>query len=240
VIYLKGLISIVSPEELPAAINGKADIIDLKNPEEGSLGAASPSLIKQVRISAPNHLISVAIGDVPNLPCMAALTALGAIMFDIDYIKVGLYGAHSYTDGLKLLNSVVSTIREYNSETQIVGAGYADAMNFGGVNPLKIPKIVKNSGADIAMLDTINKKNKNLFHFLDRHQLKIFINETHDFGLLAALAGSLRKDDIPILYSLGTDILGFRGAVCSNNDRKNGVISEVKVAEIMKYIKDLV
>jgi uncharacterized protein (UPF0264 family) len=237
---LKVLISIISTEELSAAIKGKADIIDIKNPEEGSLGAACPLLIKQIRILAPNYLISVAIGDMPNLPCTAALAAMGVAMFNIDYIKIGLYGIHSYNEALKLLTNVVNSIREYNSEILIVGAGYGDAKNFGGVNPLKIPKIVKNAGANIAMLDTINKKDKTLFDFLEHAQLKMFVKEAHNLGLLAALAGSLQKDDLSTLYELGTDITGFRGAICNNNDRKNGVVSETKVADIMKFVHNLI
>jgi hypothetical protein len=237
---VKILISIRSSEELSAAMKGRADIIDLKNPEEGSLGAACPLFIKHIRELAPNYLISAAIGDMPNLPCTAALAAIGAAVFNVDYIKVGLYGTYSYEEGLKLLTTVVKAVKEYNSNIMIVGAGYGDAINFGGINPLKIPKLVKNAGADIAMLDTITKKNKKLFDFLNYDKLKIFTKEAHKRGLLAALAGSLQKDDLSVIYKLNTDITGFRGAVCSENDRKNGVISENKVANIMNFVHNLI
>lgn len=237
---MKILISIRSSEELPAAINGRADIIDLKNPEEGSLGAACPMFIKQIRKLAPNYLISAAIGDMPNLPCTAALAAIGAAAFNVDYIKVGLYGVYSYEEGLKLLTTVVKAVKEYNSNVMIVGAGYGDAMNFGGINPLKIPKLVKKAGAEIAMLDTITKKNKKLFDFLNNDKLSAFVKEAHNLGLLAALAGSLQKQDLSIIYKLDTDITGFRGAVCSNNDRKYGVVSEAKVSNIMDFVHNLI
>jgi len=233
------LISIKSSEELSAAIKGNADIIDLKNPEEGSLGAACPLFIKQIRKLARNRLISVAIGDMPNLPCTAALAARGAAMFNVDYIKVGLYGVSSYDEALHLLKSVVKATKEYDPNIMVVGAGYADAINFGGVNPLKIPEITKNAGADIAMLDTINKNGKKLFDFLNLDDLQTFVKKTHEIGLLVALAGSLQKEDLSTIYELGTDITGFRGAVCSNNDRKNGLVNEHKVANIMDLVHNL-
>ena len=46
---MKVLISIRSFEELLPAIEGGANIIDLKNPTEGSLGASFPWLIKKIR-----------------------------------------------------------------------------------------------------------------------------------------------------------------------------------------------
>jgi len=233
------LISIRSSEELSAAIKGKADIIDLKNPGEGSLGAACPLFVKKIRTSASMHSISVAIGDMPNLPCTAALAARGAASLDINYIKVGLYGVSSYEDSFTLLKKVVEAVKGYKPNIKIVGAGYADAYNFGGVDPLKIPKIAKDAGADIAMLDTINKNGRKLFDFLSLDKLQKFVKESHKLGLLSALAGSLQKADLYKIYPLGTDIIGFRGAVCNDNDRKNGLVSEQKIANIMDIAHNL-
>lgn len=236
---MKILISIRTSEELSAALKGEADIIDLKNPKEGSLGAACPLFTKKIRASAPNQLISVAIGDMPNLPCTAALAARGAATLKTDYIKIGLYGASSYVAALKLLKKVVGAVKDFDPNIKVVGVGYADAVNFGGVNPLKIPEIAENAGADVAMLDTFNKDGKKLFDFLSLDQLERFVKKSHRFGLLAALAGSLRKEDLSTIYQLDTDITGLRGAVCNNNDRKNGLVSEQKVANIMTLAHNL-
>ena len=46
---MKVLISIYTIEELNSCIEGGADIIDLKNPIEGSLGAAAPWFIEEVK-----------------------------------------------------------------------------------------------------------------------------------------------------------------------------------------------
>lgn len=174
----------------------------------------------------------------PNLPCTAALAARGAAMSNVNYIKVGLYGVSSYDEALRLLTIVTKAVKEYDSNIMVVGAGYADAINFGGIDPLKVPEIAKNAGADIAMLDTINKKGKKLFDFLNSDKLEMFIKESHKRGLLAALAGSLQKNDISTIYQLGTDVVGFRGAVCSNLDRK-GVVDEHKVADIIELVHNL-
>lgn len=236
---MKVLISIRSLEELQPALEGKADIIDLKNPNEGSLGAAVPSFIKKVKKLALNNLVSAAIGDMPNLPGTAALAALGAATSGADYVKVGLFGVTNEEEGIKLMTEVVNAVKEYNSDVLVVGAGYADSRSFDGVDPLKIPNIMKSAGAEIAMLDTAIKDGRRLFDFLNLKELKHFIDSAHNLNLLAALAGSLRTEDLSIIKQLGADIVGFRGAVCSNNDRKKGVVTTARVAKIMKIANNL-
>lgn len=236
---MKVLISIYTIEELNSCIEGGADIIDLKNPIEGSLGAAAPWFIEEVKKRTSNYPVSAAIGDMPNLPCTAALAAYGAATSGADYVKVGLYGTHTEEECIKLMSNVVKAVRSYNPKIIIVGAGFADAEYFGGIDPLKIPKIIKTAGADIAMLDTKNKSGKTLLDYLSIDKLKRFVDESHDLGLQAALAGSLRTEDLPMIYNLGTDVTGFRGAACSNNDRKKGLVTTERVIKIMNIAKSL-
>ena len=57
--------------------------------------------------------------------------------------------------------------------------------------------------------------------------------------ILAALAGSLKPEDINILSDLGADVTGFRGAVCSDSDRKNGVLEINRVRKIVEISDQL-
>lgn len=81
-------------EEARAALAGGADIIDVKNPKEGSLGANFPWAIRAVadlaRGAAP---VSATIGDLPFKPGTASLAALGAAVSGAEYVKAGLLGA---------------------------------------------------------------------------------------------------------------------------------------------------
>jgi uncharacterized protein (UPF0264 family) len=220
-------------------MEGGADIIDLKNPDEGSLGAAAPWFITEVKKRANNYPVSAAIGDMPNLPGTAALAAVGAVMSGADYVKVGLYGTQTKQECLKLMSDVVKAVKTKNPRAIVVGAGFADAKLYGGIDPMKIPLIVKSAGADIAMLDTKNKNGKRLFDFLEKTDLKCFVKESHRLGLQAALAGSLRAEDLSIIYNLGADVTGFRGAACSKNDRNNGMITTKRVLNLMNIAKSL-
>jgi len=233
------LISIRSLEELIPAIEGGADIIDLKNPNEGSLGASFPWLIKKIRNYGNNFTLSVAIGDMPNLPGTAALASSGAAVCGADIIKVGLYGPHSFEEGVKLLKKVVRATKEINPKILVVGAGYADFKFFNGIDSLKIPEICSLAGADVAMLDTLSKNGKKLFDFLDLKKLKMFVDKAHKLDLFAALAGSLELKDIKTINNLGADIIGFRSAACSGFDRKNGIVEIERVRKIIEISKNI-
>ncbi len=236
---MKVLISIRSLEELIPTIDGGADIIDLKNPSEGSLGAAFPWLIKKIRNFGNDFTLSVAIGDMPNLPGTAALASSGAASCGVDIVKVGLYGPRSLKEGVKLLKSVVKAVKDINQNILVVGAGYADFKFFNGIDSMDIPSICNSAGADIAMLDTYSKTGQKLFDFIDSKKLRKFVIKSHENKLLAALAGSLELKDIKKINDIGADIIGFRGAACSGSDRKNGVVEINRVKKIIDISQNL-
>ena len=96
------LISPINHEEALESIKGGADIVDVKNPKEGSLGANFPWVIKEIRELTPeDKLVSATLGDVPYKPGTVSLAAMGAHVSGADYIKVGLYGTKNYDEAAK-------------------------------------------------------------------------------------------------------------------------------------------
>ena len=76
---MKLLVSVIDADEARLAVAGGVDVVDVKNPAEGSLGAPAPGVIAQVRDVLPSDQpLSVALGDLPCLPGTAALAAFGA------------------------------------------------------------------------------------------------------------------------------------------------------------------
>ena len=237
---MKLLISAADEQEAAEAFAGKADIIDVKNPKEGALGASFPWTIKRiVQIAPANVEASCTLGDLPNLPGSVSLAALGAAATGVDYIKVGLGGVQSKKDAIFLLRNAVKAAKDFNPSIKVVAAGYADAARVNSIKPLLIPEIADEANADVAMVDTAVKDSKNLFTFLTREQTRCMVDEAHDRGLLAALAGSLRKEHILSVYEVGADIIGMRGAACTNIDRFNGRIVRENVLELADIMKSL-
>lgn len=233
------LISPINTKEAYEAIEGGADIIDVKNPKEGSLGANFPWIIKRIRNMTPDHIpVSATLGDVPYKPGTVSLAAAGAVVSGADYIKVGLYGTKNYDEALDVMKNVVRAVGEYREDAWVVASGYADAYRIGAVNPIKIPEIAAAADADFAMVDTAIKDGKDLFDFMDHESLENFVEKAHDHGIKAALAGSIKKGHLPILQELKCDVVGVRGAACIGGDRNSGEIHRSAVKELVKMIKN--
>jgi uncharacterized protein (UPF0264 family) len=235
---LKLLISPRNEKEAVEAVTGGADIIDVKNPDEGPLGASFPWIIRRIRQVTPAEIeVSCTLGEAPNVPGSMALASLGAASTGVDYIKAGLYGLKTPEEAVYLLRNVIKAAKEYNPAIKVVASGYADASRISTVDPLLVPEIAHKAKADIAMLDTAIKDGKTLFTFLTKTQLQHFVKASHSYGLKAALAGSLNKEQLPTVYRLGADIVGVRTAACTLNDRVNGQITRDKVQELVEIIK---
>jgi len=234
------LISPVNTEEAREAIAGGADIIDVKNPREGSLGANFPWVINGIRKITPKAIqVSATLGDVPYKPGTVALAAVGAVVSGADYIKVGLYGTKNYQEAIEVMENVVKATKEFNSEALVVASGYADANRVGAVDPMDIPKIAADSGADLAMVDTAVKDGNTLFDFMDEIAIAKFTETIHGYGLKSALAGSVKEEQLPILAKLGCDVVGVRGAACVGGDRDVGSIKRDRVARLKEMIINL-
>ena len=235
---MKLLISPINKKEALEVIAGGADIIDVKNPKEGALGANYPWVIKQIKEVTPKNIeVSCTLGEVGNFPGSVSLAALGAASLGVDYIKVGLYGIKTSEEAIFLLQNVSRAAKECSPKIKIAVAGYADAEKIGAINPLFIPEIAHAAKVHVAMIDTSVKDDKNLFDHLSLGELKKFVDSSHSFGLEAALAGSLRKQDLTVVYSLGADIAGLRGAACTNSNRVTGQITRQLVAELVEAVR---
>lgn len=229
------LISVTSAEEAREAIAGGADILDIKNPAEGSLGAHFPRVIQQIRAIVPRpERVSVAIGDLPNLPGTASLAAMGAAACGADYVKVGLWGPRTEAEAIFLLREVRCAVGDFPS-VAVVAAAYADALRTGTLDPRLLPGIARAAGVAGCLLDTAIKDGRGLFDFLAPEALRTLAEEAHDAGLFFALAGALREGDLRLVRDLGADVAGVRTAACKDN-RRAGPLDAGRVRQLREII----
>ncbi len=240
---IKLLISPKTIEEAKIIVANQVDYIDCKNPNEGSLGANFPWIISEMKSLIPpesSQLLSATIGDFPNLPGSASLAALGAAVSGADIIKIGLKGPKNEKSGIILMKKVVKAVKDYNDKIKVVVAGYADRSRMkSSPEFMSIPTIAAESGSDIAMLDTYIKDNLGLFDFLSVDQLIQFKNKAKDYDLEIALAGNLRKKDIPLIINISPDIMGVRSIVCEGYDRINGSIKKELIEDLKTEFKKM-
>ncbi|MFP4481955.1 MAG: (5-formylfuran-3-yl)methyl phosphate synthase [Thermovirgaceae bacterium] len=231
------LATVLSAEESKEALYAGASVIDVKNPAEGALGAASPKVIASVRQVIPKEIhLSAAIGDMPYLPGTAALAALGAAKAGATIIKVGLLGTKTTEEVFLLLQATASALADHCPKTALVAGAYADAKDFSGVDPLEIPAAAASAGAAGCLLDTFDKMSgRRLPDVLSFKKIEVFLASCSEAGLFSALAGSLGPGDIARLLSLKPHFLGFRGALCEGG--RSGRFSFERTKEIARLIE---
>ncbi len=197
--------------------DGGADIVDIKNVSEGSLGANFPWVIREIvaALEGRGVLFSATLGDLPFKPGTAALAALGATACGVRYVKAGLYGVSGFDEALLVMKAVTRACKDYEPATIVAAAGYADYRRFGGIDPETVASACHRAGADLVMLDTAIKDGKTLFDALSNDELEDFVAAARERALAVALAGSIGMRHIDRLRQLNPDVVGVRGCVCS-------------------------
>jgi len=236
---MKLLVSPRDVEEAKAVIRGKVDIVDVKNPKEGSLGANFPWVIKAIKelvtTEGGNGMeLSAAIGDFDFKPGTASLAALAAVSVGADYVKVGLFKITTREQAIELLEGVVRAVKDYDPAKKVVAAFYSDYKRINSISPFEITAIGKAVNIDVSMVDTGIKDGRSTLEFLGEDELRSFVAESKALGLDTALAGSLTFDDLPAIKAIKPDILGVRGMVCGG-DRNSNVRVEL-VTELRRRV----
>lgn len=209
------LVSPASIEEAKFAL--AADIVDVKRPEEGSLGASFPWIIRAIK-DLTHKPVSAAIGDFEYKPGGAALTALGAAAAGADYIKIGLMFEGTQEAG-EVIRAVVRAVKDTYPEKYVVISAYSDWKRLQTISPFDLVPVAAESGADITMVDTGIKDGKSTFEFMSETDLIRFTSMNRTLGIKTAIAGSLKFEDLDTLKRIDPDIIGVRGMVCGGNRR---------------------
>lgn len=224
------LISVTSVEEAKMALDNGADIIDLKNPHAGALGALPSALVKAitqfVKEYRPNTIISATIGDVPMQAELLQTHVIEMSSTHVDYIKIGFFEAKDYqvcVDALAVLTQ---------QGIQLIAVLFAEYQY-----PKTLINTLKQAGFIGVMLDTANKNGQTLLDWYSKEALQFFTQEVQDLALLLGFAGSLRLQHIVDLNELKPNYLGFRGGVCENSQRTQQLNAK-KISTIKAILKN--
>lgn len=223
---MKLLVSPINVEEANICKLGGADIIDVKNPKEGSLGANFPWMIKAVKKAAGNVPVSATIGDFNYKPGTASLAALGAAVAGAEYIKVGLYDIQTREQALEMLTNLVRSVKDYDKNKKVVASGYSDYRRINSISLFELPVVGEQAGVDVVMMDTGIKDGRSTFEFLTEQELMDFVRDSKERGLQTAIAGTIKFKDISSLKRISPDIIGVRGCVCGG-DRNSTIKKEL-------------
>ncbi len=205
------LASVADAAEAGVVVQLGADIVDLKDARRGALGAVSLDIARQsIAAVAGRSETSAALGDPPYnkealLENARALAAMG-----VDYLKLAVDAPT-----LDRLGDCLSTLAR---EAALVGMMFADEKpDFALLAKLQ------EMGFKGAMLDTRDKTRGRLLAHLEVVRLNEFCAQCRALNLMSGLAGSLEAPDVPRLLLVRPDVLGFRGALCRDRDRRGAI-----------------
>ncbi len=208
------LVSVASADEAAAAVAGGADIIDAKDPAAGPLGAVEIGVLRQIAAAGAARLITAALGDAADDDAVER-AAFGAAAAGARLVKIGFAGVAGATRAATLLDAARrGAANGSNGRCAVVAVGYADADAVDSLNPNDLLDAAAAAGSFGVLLDTAGKNGPGLRGLIGDAAISAWVARAHHRGLMVALAGQLRLDDLDFVRAAGADIAGVRGAAC--------------------------
>lgn len=207
------LASVANLDEALQIASAHIDIIDLKAPAAGALGALKISEVKTIKQRLGHqHVVSATIGDLPMEPDVVRTAVRNMLTTGVDYVKIGFFPGGDRRACLRSLSKITHT------GAQLIAVLFAD-----NEPEHQWIRAIADAGFAGVMLDTMRKSNGALTQICRLKKLAQFVDEANRHGLITGLAGSLRVEDVPTLLKLNPDYLGFRGALCQNQHRTDQI-----------------
>jgi len=203
------LASVNSLAEAKLILTTAVDIIDLKQPELGALGALPTETVKSIVNEVKlQKLVSATVGDLPMQANIVFDAVKAMSETGVDYIKIGFFPGGDW-------QATTSKLAELTQQGhKLIAVLFADT------NPdIDTIQSLKHAGFYGVMLDTMDKSNGSLTQVMSNTKITEFVNQAKSVQLLCGLAGSLKQQDIAALLTLNPDYLGFRGALCQKHIR---------------------
>jgi uncharacterized protein (UPF0264 family) len=198
------LASVARWAEIDTACALGADLVDLKDPARGALGAWPLDAVpRAVELVGGRRRVSATVGDLPMEPSLLLGAARRMGKTGVDLVKVGFFGGGNHRACAEALAEAAAT------GVRLVAVMMADQRP-----ALDLLPVLARAGFAGAMLDTADKTSGSLRRHLGPEALRAFVGQARALGLLTGLAGSLTADDIGPLAALRPHYLGFRGALC--------------------------
>jgi (5-formylfuran-3-yl)methyl phosphate synthase len=251
------LVSVRDADEARDAVEAGADLIDIKEPQAGPLGAAAPETIAEiVRVVAGRRPTSVALGEL-------AADAANRHSFDADclprnvqFAKLGLAGcvrqafqsdeaaerfsaSHTRVAGLRQTDwrtHWLRAIEQFPTGTSSVAVVYADFAIAHAPPPDEIIDYGHQIGCRAMLIDTFDKRGPGLLGILSIAEIKRLVIAARDAQMFVVLGGQITKDHLPDLQPLEPDYIAVRGAVCRGD--RSGRLDPVRLRQFLHCMQE--
>jgi uncharacterized protein (UPF0264 family) len=217
------LASVRNVAEAKLAAELGAELIDLKEPRHGALGAVPEAEQRRILValgeqqSTSRPMVSATVGDLPFYAAILAEAILQTEATGVDIVKFGVFASgdaarHGFAD-------LDQRLRSSPRRAKLVALLLADRMADIDEAIALANMALQVSGIAGVMIDTAAKGEplRALPDIFAAPDLSRFVASVHGNGGFVGLAGCLRHEHIFSLVATGADVLGFRGALCAGS-----------------------
>ena len=259
------LVSVRNADEARSALLGGADIIDVKEPLNGSLGRASAAVTQQIAktLDRPNVItpcssnaggnrgdsatirtaeLSLAMGEVTEwLADRGGLMLETQISLDLaapQFLKLGLAELSSMNHCRSWQQAWLEVRGRLHGNHAWVAVAYADSERAGAPSIEQVCAAAIETHCSILLIDTFVKDDSTLLDWVDCARLQSLRTITLNANLQLALAGRVSAEQLSTLLPLAPDIVAVRGAVCANGVRTS-MVDELLVRKFVASMQPL-
>lgn len=226
------LASVADLPEMDMALAAGADIVDLKDPAKGALGAWEKERLRAAvarwEAAGSRANLSATVGDHSLDADAIRAAAERTAGVGVPLVKIGF--ALPQDGAGAALALCLAALRPLARQTRLIAVLFADQRP-----DLSLVPRFADAGFHGVMLDTADKAAGGLLRHMMPEALSGFVSAARAAGLLSGLAGSLALADIAPLFVLRPDYLGFRGALCAEG--RTGALDPARLAAVREALR---
>jgi uncharacterized protein (UPF0264 family) len=235
------LVSVRDASEAAAALEGGADVIDVKDPDKGALGRAHDGVRESVLdVVGERAPVSAALGELADGGGPIDVARLAFVKYGLaDCLRrpASRSRPHAHRpefDWRWLLTQARQRVEV--GPCRLVVVAYADWRRAEAPPPDAVFRHAIEQRAAAVLVDTWNKDGSTLLNWLSVGEVERLCGEARSAGVRVALAGSLGPQQIAALKAAIPDWFAVRGAACSGGNR-TARIDAGRVRELAELVR---
>lgn len=196
------------------ALAAGVDLIDVKEPNLGALGAPTFETVEAILQAVGNEVpVSMALGELVDLSLLDANSQERQLPSGLSFVKVGLAGCASLTGWQEQWKQALQNLPQGTERVAVI---YADHEAAESPDELAILELAVQAGCRTILVDTMTKNGGCLFDFWSEEKTADLVNRVQQTGCQVVLAGSLAGPALARAANLRPDFVAVRGAVCAS------------------------
>jgi uncharacterized protein (UPF0264 family) len=227
------LVSVRNSAEAIAALAGGADVIDIKEPNKGPLGAAEAEticdVIQTVGCRAP---VTAALGELTEIVADTVSSQRCSMPRGLALFKIGLAGCNELPDWRRTWQQAVTGLMHGEPAARPVAVAYADWRLARAPHPDDVLALARMNKCPALLIDTWDKSGGNLFDHWPPDHLQTFMDRVRTHDIAIVLAGSLTGSTFELAHKLQPNLVAVRTAACEGGRNSNVRADRVRALKL--------